>query len=454
MAGYNFILAPQKVPFVRTKYRRIKTRIPVSESIPLFKDLQRYESRSMHGQLPVVWDRAEDFQVFDKYGNCWIDFTSTIFLANTGHSNPAIIKALKNQLDRKLIHTYTFAHEIRARLLKKLVDITPDYLEKAFLLSAGTEATECAIKLMRMYGQRISSSKIVIISFKGNMHGRTMGAEMLRGEPDTSNWIGYKDPNIYHLPFPCPWTLKDKDGAKCFQKNIQDLKNSGLDFNNICGFMLESYHGWAAIFYPKTYVKELFNFVKEHDILVTFDDIQGGFGRTGRLFAYQHYNVEPDLVCLGKALGGGLPLSAVMGRREIIDIPEAGSMSSTHSANPLSCRASLANIEELESKNLIEEAARKGEILHSRLNKLKAKHPDYISYVLGKGLLAAIIVTNPKSRKPDGVLASQICEKAMQKGLLLVHTGRESIKIGPPLTIPDDALLEGLGVLQESFSEI
>lgn len=458
MTGYNFTRVPQKVPFVHTKYRTIKTKIPAPESISILRDLENYESRSMHGQLPIVWDKAEDFQVFDKYGNCWIDFTSTIFLTNTGHSNPKVIKAIQRQLNQKLIHAYTFAQEIRAKFLKKLVEITPDYLEKAFLLSAGTEATECAVKLMRMYGQTITSSKIAVVSFKGSMHGRTMGAEMLKGDPDLSAWIGYKDPNIYHLPFPYPWIIKNSvkkyDGAEHFQRDIQAFEKKGLDFNNICGFMIESYQGWGAIFYPQTYIKELFSFVKRYNILVTFDDIQGGFGRTGKLFAYQHYNVEPDLVCLGKALSGGLPLSAVMGRREIMDLPETGSMSSTHSANPLCCAAALANTEEIVTKNLIEESARKGEILHSYLNKLKDKYPDYISCILGKGLLAAIIVTNPRNHKQDGLLASRICEKAMQKGLLLVHTGRESIKIGPPLTISEDALDEGLAVLEESIRDV
>ena len=459
MTGYNFIHVAQKVPFVQTKHRTIKTKIPVPESISILEDLEEYESRSMHGQLPIVWDRAEDFQVFDKYGNCWIDFTSTIFLANIGHSNPRVIKALQKQLNHKLVHTYTFTHEIRAKFLKKLIEITPRFCEKAFLLSAGTEATECAVKLMRMHGQTISLSKIGIVSFKGSMHGRTMGAEMLKGDPKSSSWIGYLDPHMYQLPFPYPWSANlPQEGhynwGGHFQKDIETLYKKGVNFDDICGFMIESYQGWGAIFYPKAYIQALATFAGEHDILITFDEIQGGFGRSGRLFVYQHYDVEPDLICLGKALSGGLPLSAVIGRREIMDLPPMGSMSSTHSANPLCCAAALANVEELESKNLIEESARKGEILHSYLNKLKDKYSDYISYIFGTGLLAAIIVINPKTHKPDELLASQICEKAMQKGLLLVHTGRESIKIGPPLTIPEEALIEGIQVLDECFQEI
>lgn len=456
MAGFTF-KGPQKVNAVKTKYRSIKTKIPVPQSKQIFAALSKYEARSMHGQLPVVWDKAEDFIVSDKWGNRWIDFTSTIFVANTGHSNSRVMAALKKQLSRKLLHTYTYAHDIRAKFLKKLIEITPAFCQKAFLLSAGTEATECAVKLMRMYGQKTDAKKIGIVSFRSCMHGRTMGAEFLRGDLKSSGWIGYMDPFIYHLTFPYPWlneSGKEIDWSKRFNQDMDDLKKKGVDFNKICGFMIESYQGWGAIFYPKAYIQELSAFARRNNILVTFDEIQGGFGRSGKLFCYQHYNVEPDLLCLGKALSGGLPLSAVIGRREILDLPGVGSMSSTHSANPLCCAAGLANLDAIESGNLVKESARKGKILHKRLNEMMSKFPHRISYILGKGLLAGMLMKDSRNGRPDSLFPSRVCERAMQKGLLLVHTGRESIKIGPPLTIPDRALLEGLKVLEESIQEI
>lgn len=459
MGGYNFIKVPQKVPFVRTRYRRIKTMIPTPSTLVILKELDKYEARSMHGQLPVLWDRAKDFQVFDTNGNCWIDFTSTIFVANSGHSNSKVIRALDKQLKQGLLHTYTFPSQIRAKFLKKLIEITPAFCEKAFLLSAGTEATECAVKLMRLYGQSINPSKIGIISFKGSMHGRTMAAEMLKDDQQSSEWIGYRDPNMYSLPFPYPWTAEGSqsnnyDWKARFTRDINNLKENGLDFRKVCGFMVESYIGWGAVMFPKPYIQALVDFAKRYNILLTFDEIQGGFGRTGKFFTFQHYGVKPDLICLGKALSGGLPLSAVVGRRKIMDLPEVGSMSSTHSANPLSCAAGLANIEAILSQGLVKESARKGKSLHNRLSKIKDKFPGRISYIFGKGLLAAIITRNPKDGFPDNLFASLVCERAMQKGLLLVHTGRESIKIGPPLTITDEALSEGLEVLEESIEEI
>ena len=456
---YEFSHTPVDVPLLHTKYRKIQTMVPAPATLSVLNDLEKYEACSMHGQLPVVWDKAEDFQVYDMSGNCWIDFTSTIFVANSGHSNPEIIKALQSTIDNKLLHTYTFAHEVRAKFLKKLIEITPNQFEKAFLLSSGTEATECAVKLMRMHGQNLSSTKLGIVSFQGAMHGRTMGAEMLKGDPGQSSWIGYKDPNMHHLPFPYPWAAKDDsnnkyDWGKRFEEDMLLLEANGLNFNDITGFMIESYLGWGAIFYPIEYIKALADFAKKYDCLITFDEIQGGFGRTGKQFVYQHYDVEPDLLCLGKALSGSLPLSAVIGSKRIMDLPAFGSMSSTHSANPLCCAAGLANLEAIENGDLVNESAIKGKILHNRLGALKKKYSDRISYVLGKGLIAGIIFKHPDTGKPDAFFASQVCEKAMQKGLLLVHTGRESIKIGPPLTIPLDALEEGLDVFEQAMDEI
>ncbi len=456
--NYLFCQKPVSVEFVKTKYRTITTAIPSPETVKILSALDKFEARAMHGQLPVVWDKAEDFQVFDCCGNCWIDFTSTIFVANSGHAHPRIIYAIQSSIDHKLLHTYTFAHEIRALFLKKLIDITPDNFKKAFLLSSGTEATECAVKLIRMHGQTISPTKLGIVSFQGAMHGRTMGAEMLKGDTSQSSWIGYRDPNIYHLHFPYPWIEKDiydvkYNWEKRFQKDMEALKAKGLNFDDIAGFMIESYLGWGAIFYPVEYLQALDVFAKKHHCLVAFDEIQGGFGRSGKLFVYQHYEVEPDLLCLGKALSGSLPLSAVIGSEKIMDLPEVGSMSSTHSANPLCCAAGLANLEVLESENLVEESHRKGTILHHRLNILKEKYCDRIAYVFGEGLLAGVIFREPETGKPDGFFPSRVCEKAMQKGLLLVHTGRESIKIGPPLTIPDDALDEGIDVLDAAIAE-
>jgi 4-aminobutyrate aminotransferase-like enzyme len=454
MANFSFSRVPVKRPPVKSQFRSIQTALPVPESLPIFEDLDRYESRSMHGQVPIVWDRAKDFQIFDKWGNSWIDFTSTIFVANVGHSNDRIRTAIKEMVDHDLLHTYSYATEIRARFLKKLVEATQ--FEKAYLISTGTEATEMVVKLMRMEAKRVGKRRFGIVSFEGSYHGRTQGAAMIGGNAAGRTWIGFEDPNVWQVPFPYSWSLAPGEtGAQRFEQHIELLRGRGIDpARDIAGLMFEVYIGWAAAFIPTDYVQAAARFARDNDILLGFDEVQGGFGRTGKMFAYEHYDVEPDLIACGKGISSSMPLAAVMGRARLLDLPETGSMSSTHSANPIACAAGLANLDEITERDLVEAAAIKGERLFSRLSELQARYPARISHVTGQGLLAALIFRDPVTGDADGPIASLICERALHKGILLVHTGRESIKFGPPLTIPLEALEEGIDVLQEAMDEI
>jgi len=455
MTNYLFNRIPKKVPFVNTKHRKIHTQIPSPGSEIILSDLDKYESRSMLGQLPIVWDKAVDFNIYDAHGNKWIDFTSTIFVTNVGHANKHVVSRMKAILDHNLVHTYAYATKIRSQYLKSLVELMPSQFEKVFLLSAGTEATEAALKLMRMFGKKIGKKKPGIICFEGNWHGRTMGAQLMGGNIEQKKWIGYLDPNIFHLPFPYPWNLKNTTGEAFFWDSIQKVEKEGVNLDSdIAGFMIETFQGWGAVFYPKDYIQALEQFAKERDILLSFDEMQSGFARTGRMFGYEHYDVHPDILCLGKGIGNGAPLSAVIGSAEIMDLPEVGEMSSTHSANPISCAAGLATLEEIERRNLVEEAERKGKVFFNKLNELHKKYSQRINYILGKGMVAAILFKNSILGRPDSLFASILSEKAMQKGLLVVHTGRASIKLAPPLTMPDDAILEGVDVIDECIKEL
>ncbi len=308
---------------------------------------------------------------------------------------------------------------------------------------------------MRMYGQKIGRRRPGILCIEGNWHGRTMGAQMMSSDLAQREWIGYQDAEICHIPFPYPWILEGRSGADFFDYGLKHLEKVGIDLaRDVCGFMLETFQGWGAVFYPTDFVKAIEHACKRHRILLGFDEMQAGFARTGRAFGFQHYGVEPDLICCGKGMGGGVPLSGVLGRAEIMDLPEVGNMSSTHSANPLVCAAGLAVIEEIESRGLVAETERKGKLLFDALRGLKVRFPDRITYLLGHGLIAAVLFHKPGTSKPDGSFASRVTERCMQKGLLVVHTGRESIKIAPPLTITDVALSEGVEVLGEAIAEI
>lgn len=455
MSSYLISELPKAVPAINSPHRTIATAIPAVGTHELLTEIARRESKSMHSQLPIVWDRAEGHSVFDIAGNKWIDFTSTIFVANIGHSNPALLGALSDVLNNKLLHSYTYATRAKTDYIAKLLDFAGKPFEKAFLLSAGTEAVEAVIKLMRMQGQRLGKRRLGIICLNGSYHGRTMGAQMATGNPGQQAWIGHMDPDIHHLPFPYPDVLGDENGEEFLTASLETLKAQGVDFaQDICGVLLETFQGWGAIFYPTDYVRAFAKFCRDHEALLAFDEMQAGFARTGKKFGFQHYGVEPDLIACGKGMGSGLPLSGVLGRGEFMDLPQAGDMSSTHSANPLCCAAGLKTVEEIERLDLVAETDRKGNLFFDALGAIQARHSDRIAHVFGRGLIAALITKRPDDGQPDGEFASRVSERCMQKGVLVVHTGRESIKLGPPLTIPDDALLEGVAVLGEAIDEI
>lgn len=455
MSDFVFTHTPKAVSPVSTEYREIKTMIPVPESIPLLKRMYELESRSMHGQMPIIWNRAEGFQVYDPWGNKWIDFSSTIFVANAGHGNKRIIDSLLKVLDKPLLHTYSYASEERLAFLDFLIQNTPKQFEKAFLLSAGTEATEVALKLMRLHGKSTGTDKKIILCFEGNWHGRTLGAQMMSGNQSQKEWIGYEDPNIYHLPFPYPSDPKaQEDPREFFRNSIQNLcDQQGIDpKRKICGIMMETFQGWGAVFYPKEFVQEVELFARENNALLTFDEMQAGFGRTGKLFGYMHYGVEPDLICCGKGASSSLPLSFVLGSKEVMDLPEVGSMSSTHSANPMVCAAGLANFKAILHDGLLQNSVVLGEVFHQNLRSIQEKFSNHLSVVNGHGLLAALIF-----KDKEGISLSSLCDRiaelCLQRGLIVVHTGRESIKLAPPLMISETALIEGLDVLRSAIQD-
>ena len=460
MAGSVKAFKPVDVEHLETTYRRIVTPIPVPESAPIIETLWKYEPRSMRGLTPVLWDRAEGFQVYDRYGNRWIDFTSGIVVANSGHAHPHIRAALKRIVDAGMLHSYLFATEIRAQLVKKLVEITPENLTKGFLLSTGAEAIECAVKISRLYGLAREPKKKAIVSFAGSFHGRTMGAQMMCSVPEPKAWITPLHPDYHQIPFPrcsaCPRGRSGyaECGEECFLQAMEALESTGVKAEEIAAFMVEGYQGVRGpMFFPNDYARALRRWADEYGALVLVDEIQSGFGRTGKLFAYQHYGIDADIVCCGKGISSGMPLSAVLGRGDVMDIPGPGDMSSTHTGNPVCCAATLASIEVLEQENLVAESARKGKVLGAELLRMQQRHASRVQMVTGRGLVYGLFLVEPATGNPDVELGDRVVERAIGKGVMLFVTGNGSIKICPPLGIPDDALIEGVQALEDALDE-
>lgn len=370
------------------------------------------EAGGNHNQLPVVWKSAEGSIVRDQSGRKYIDFTSTIFVANCGHGANAHAIRMQSQ---ELVHSYTFPTEIKAKFLTKFKAFLPTFCEKIFLASAGSEVTSWAVNLMRAY-----KGKRIIVHIDGAFHGKTGVVEQLS-----------------HEEIRLPFDLDDPYQLEAILKELESRKDE------IAGFLLESYQGWSAKFMNKAYVKALVEWANLNDVPVCFDEIQGGFYRTEKKFAYEWYEVEPDLICMGKGLGNGYPLSALSGRAKYFNV---SGLSSTHSGNPLACAAGLEAIklyEKLDKTSLSE----KSKLLAETLKKLAEQYPKLIKSVQSTGMLASVICV-------DKDKASTLCYEAKDLGLLLVHTGRESIKIGPPLTITMPMLSKGLTLLSQALESV
>lgn len=455
---YMFRREPKEVEKIHTEYRDIKTAIPVPESMEIINRSLKNEPWSMNNQLYAVWDKAENFSIYDKWGNKWIDLSSGIFVTNCGHGNPELVKALDYMIHKPMLNSYYYYLEERSLLTEQLVKMAPKGMDKAFLLTTGAETTECALKLCRLHGIKTNSKKLGMISFMGAFHGKTMGAQTMAGKPASWKWIGNLDPNIYHLE--CPTNafedmdqIYDEDaGRRLFERDIKALEASGVDLDTIAGAIFEPYQGWAALFYPIGYIKALREFLTEHEALLVSDEVQAGFGRTGKMFGYEYYGVDVDIICCGKAVSGALPLSAVLSRSELIDVD--GSLNSTHGGSPLPCASALANLKYIETHNLVDEAKRKEKILKAKFGELKTMFPERIKAIHGMGLAFAAVVVEPGTNKLDVELVDRVIERAFEKGVMSIRTMTGTIKVGPPLTIADDALIEAMDVIIEAMQEI
>lgn len=395
---------------IETQHRRIHTEIPAPGTQEILRRLEALEPRA-HGQVPIVWGDAFDYQIDDIAGNRFIDFTSGIFVANVGHANLSVWNAIENARgDGIPLHSYTFATEAKLAYLEALTKWSG--FEKAHLVCSGTEATEAALRIMRSRAKAVHKPSGVLF-VEGAFHGRTLGAKQQSGLDHT-------------VPFP-----------------TGDSIHGIVSPDRICGVMLETFQGWSASFYHEGWVKNIAAFCREHGLLLCFDEMQAGFARTGRKFGFEHYGVTPDLVCFGKAAGGGLPLSGVLGRADLLDLD--AELSSTHGGNPLACVSGLSVLKEIYRMRLVEESERKGNLLEATLSRY---HLEGLA-LHGKGLIRSLLAAHHLGAP----FVRRVVDRCYERGVLLVNTGRESIKLGPPLTIPDGALVEGLEVIADTISE-
>jgi 4-aminobutyrate aminotransferase/diaminobutyrate-pyruvate transaminase/4-aminobutyrate aminotransferase/(S)-3-amino-2-methylpropionate transaminase len=260
------------------------------------------------------------------------------------------------------------------------------------------------------------------------------------------------DPNIVQVPFP--------DGFRCpdtrFELFLESLDKQGIRPDMVAGVMTETYQGGNASFAPPEYIQKLRAWCDRHQALLVFDEVQAGFGRTGTYWGFEHYGVVPDAICCGKGISSGLPISAVIGRPEVMDLYPPGSMTSTHTGNPICAAAVLANLQAIREENLVERSRAMGEILQPELRRVGRQFPKHIGAVHGKGLVASLHMVKPGGIEPDAALAAEAVRRCVEKGLLMfspVGYAGASVKIAPPLVIGEEPLRESIQVLEEALGE-
>ncbi len=454
----TFVSTPEPTPPIETAHRRIATPLPTPGSRDrLAKASQLFPLVNCY-QPPIIWDRAEGFQVSDDAGNCWIDFSSTAVMANTGHGHPAIREALRSHLDCGLLAQFSFASDIRIELAERLLALAPTACNKVYFWTVGSEAIEAALRLSREWGMRRDRGKYHVLTFEGDYHGCTLGAHQLSGGSAQKPWLRHPDSAIHHLPFPRltseTRSFTPADWENLFDQHVANLNQTGVESFRVAAVFVETMQGWGALPLPVAYVQRLREWADENDVLLVFDEIQTGFGRTGRLFAHEHYDVRADLICVGKGVTSTLPLAAVLGPSEVLDVLPPAEITTTHAAHPLSCAAALANLKILEDENLVEQAARKGAVARSELESLQQRHPKVVSEISGKGLVYAIHVQDPQTGRPSRELARDWTWAGVKHGVMLFQVNRPTIKICPPLVVPDEALVEGIRALGDALESI
>lgn len=427
----------------------IKTKIPGPKSLEYLKMSDDYEPKCMTQQFPLVWEKALGVAVTDVDGNTFIDMTSGVLVTNVGHSHPKHVEAIREQVG-KLMNCYDFPTPQRVEFSKRLVEKTPKNLNRAFLLTTGSEATESAMRIAKRY-----TGKFEIISFFGAFHGRTYGAMSMAGKMSTKKQFGPPMPGAIQVPYPycyrCPFKM-NKETCNMYCLEYIDYALSAQATGQVAALIIEPYQGGSGfIFPPDGYLKRLEEWCMNRNILFIVDEVQASFGRTGKFFAIEWEDLKPNLLCLGKGIGSGIPTSAVMGESELFESLAPGEMSSTTGGNPVSCAAGLAVLEIIEKEKLVENSAKIGGLMKTKLQNIADKS-SYIGDVRGKGLVMGIeFVSNKKSKEPSPEKTVEFINRCAEKGVIFGRVGwyGNVIRVAPPLVIKEEEAYEALEVIEK-----
>lgn len=437
------------------KSPQIKTSLPGPRAKQLIKLDKSFVSPSYTRVYPLVVDKAKGLWVHDVDGNVFLDFTAGIATNSTGHCHPKVVKAIKSQADRLLHMSGTdFYYTPQIILAEKLAAIAPGRSAKrVYFGNSGAEAVEAAFKLARWHTKRELN-----IAFFGAFHGRTMGALSLTASK-TVQKKNYNPlvPGITHIPYAycyrCAYNLTyPKCGLYCVHWVEDTLFRTTVPAEEVGAIFVEPIQGEGGyIVPPPGFHKELYKIAKKYGILYVADEVQSGMGRTGKMFAMEHFGVTADIIALAKGIASGMPLGAMIAKTKIMNW-EAGSHASTFGGNPLSCQAAMATIELLEN-NLMKNAEKQGKRLMDGLFELQ-KTFECMGDVRGKGLMVAVeLVKDRETKKPATDMRPRIIKRAFEKGLLVLGCGENSIRFCPSLTVKPGEVDTCLSIFEEALKE-
>ncbi|MCJ7507612.1 MAG: acetyl ornithine aminotransferase family protein [candidate division Zixibacteria bacterium] len=437
-------------------YPKIITKLPGPKSKKLINKDEKFVSQSYTRAYPTVIDHAKGAYIWDVDGNCFIDFHSGIGVCSTGNCHPQVVEAIKRQAEKAVhIASADFYHKPVGDLAMKMVEIAPGGKDKrAFFANSGAESVEAAIKLAR-YNTR----KPRMIAFIGAFHGRTMGALSLTCSKGTQRrYFAPMLPEVTHVPYAycyrCPYNLTyGKCDMACVKFIDEVILQKVAPAEDVAAIVVEPIQGEGGyIVPPKEFHPMLKKICEKYGILFVMDEVQAGMGRTGKMFAIEHWNVVPDILVAAKAIASGLPLGACVASRKLMSW-EPGAHSTTFGGNPIACAAALKTIELLEN-GLIKNAEKVGNFIMKRLAKMKAKY-EIIGDVRGKGLMIGIeLVKSKKTKEPAGEYAEEVMQQCFRNGLMLLTCGQSGVRFIPPLIIDEETADRGMDIFEKVISKI
>lgn len=408
-------------------------------------------ARGVGNATALYADRARNAEIWDVDGKRYIDFGGGIGVLNTGHRHPRIMAAIDLQLSR-FVHScfQVMPYEPYIELAEKLNSLAPiDGPAKSLFLSTGAEAVENAIKIAKAYTRRSG-----IIAFSGAFHGRTMMGMALTGKiAPYKIGFGPFPAEIYHARFPHAYHDVSVTDALA---DIAHLFKCDIEPNRVAAFIIEPVQGEGGFTVaPPEFMRALRALADEHGILLIADEVQSGFARTGEFFAMNHYDVKADLITIAKSIGGGLPLSGVIGRAEVIDAPAAGGLGGTYGGNPVACAAALAVIDVINEEQLLQRSRVLGERFTHFMQELAENSVNGIGEIRGLGGMVAFELVKPGSHTPDPVRTKAITAKAAELGLILLSCGvyYNTIRVLVPITIEDNVFAEALELLKQAIEQ-